>query len=263
MSLKSDFLTELNEEIAHTADFRPAVVTEADIAPLPEPVQFFFRNCGYLDREVVFNGLIEYRNVYLKIWEDSSFAPVQVHHFDSVPVPRRGVFLHNNILGFIPLDANVWFKDGEARTKARIMKIFSPSVPKGREQNESALADLLGDTFLIPGFALQPYIHWIAINSLTARAIIRHAGLEVSAIFRFNQAGECIQFDTEDKSFTLKDTTTTKVRNTMHFDDYREHNGLRVPTALRSYWHLATGDFEYAKGEYAGIRHNVREPVNL
>lgn len=261
MPIKTGFLSDLNAALARHAGTSPPILTEEAIADLPEPVQRYMRQCGFMGRPVCQNALIEYRDIQLKLWEGSNYAPIRALHYTSAPDLRRIVYIENRIFNFIPLDAHASYQAGQMNSYARLAWLFRPTIPTGQEQNESGMADLLSDALLVPGLALSPNIQWMDINEVTARAIFQHAGLEVSGIFRFNPAGECIEFDTEDKSYTMKDTSTVKVRNTMHFEGYREVNGVRQPARLHAFWHLATGDFEYAKGEYAAIRYNVSEGV--
>ncbi len=49
--MKDLYVFEVRKELARYSNRPHEVITEKDIASLPEPVQKYFRHCGYLGKE--------------------------------------------------------------------------------------------------------------------------------------------------------------------------------------------------------------------
>ncbi|MBC7695192.1 MAG: hypothetical protein H7141_07080 [Burkholderiales bacterium] len=72
--------------------------------------------------------------------------------------------------------------------------------------------------------------------------IFTNNGLSITCIVTFNDVGEITQFETKRYMDERNlETWIDKLAN------YKELNGVFVPTAIEAIWRLKTGDFSYAK----------------
>ena len=60
------YLYEVRKELGKYAGNAKDIITEKDIAPLPEPVQKYFRYCGFLGKEKMMNAQVIWEDVFLK-----------------------------------------------------------------------------------------------------------------------------------------------------------------------------------------------------
>jgi hypothetical protein len=123
--------------------------------------------------------------------------------------------------------------------------------------DESSLVTILSETLFVPGYALQPYIKWEPIDSLSARATITHNGISVSGFFYFNPKGELTHFVSYDRNSIGSDGVPIKVPWVASVDCYNySDNGLIFPAYVRATWKYPQGDLEYFKGKVARIEYN-------
>jgi hypothetical protein len=69
----------------------------------------------------------------------------------------------------------------------------------GPEMDRSALLTILAEALLVPGYAIQPYITWTPMDDRSAAATIRHGAVEASGVFHFDEAGDVVRFESEDR----------------------------------------------------------------
>lgn len=257
MSLKQLFIEEVNHEIQKHSSPDIGLLAEADILHLPPPVQKYFRYCGYLARPKIINAQIVWRDVYLKLSLAKKWQGIRCFQFNAVPEPARFAFMTSKIAGLIPFEGRDKFQDGHGNMLIKLFRVFTMGNAKGREMDESALVTVLAEALFVPGYALQPYISWEPIDDLSARATIEDNGIKVSGVFFFNEKGETIRFETEDRSFTEKNRGYKKCKWTAMMENYQAINGILTPTTIRAMWNLPKGDFEYYKGIVDEVRFNI------
>lgn len=257
MSLKEIFTTEVRNEFEKQSLHDPKLVSEKDIRHLPEPVQKYFHYCGFVDKPKIINAQVVWKDVFLKLSLSKKWQSIQCFQFNSVPNPARFAFMKSKLAGLIPFEGRDKYQDGHGNMLIKLFKIFTVGDSKGAEMDRSALVTLLAEALFVPGYALQPYVSWEAINDLSAKAIIEDNGIKVSGIFYFNEKGENVKFETEDRYFAEKNGTYTKHKWTAFLENYKDFNGFMIPTIMRAAWHLPTGDFEYYKGTVNDVLFNI------
>lgn len=255
--MKELYLSEVRKELIKDRNCSKEVITENDIALLPESVQKYFRNCGYLGKEKMINAEITWKDVYFRMSPKKKWIGLKCYQFNSVPEPTRIVYMKSKMLGIIPFEGRDKYQDGHGNMLIKLLKFIEVANAKGKEMDESALVTVLAETFLIPTYALQNYIQWTTIDINTAKATINNNGIEVSGLFYFNENGEFIRFTTDDRYYSEKGTEYTKLKWSAVAGNYIEKHGIRFPASLKVIWHTEQGDYEYFKGSVTDIKFNV------
>jgi hypothetical protein len=97
-------------------------------------------------------------------------------------------------------------------------------------------------------------LKWFPIDAQTAKLTFNYNELSLFFIITFNEIGEITQMETkrymDEKNL---ETWIIKVAN------YKELNGIIVPTSFEVLWRLAKGDFSYAKFNVKKIEYNEPE----
>ncbi len=118
---------------------------------------------------------------------------------------------------------------------------------EGPETDTSMLFRFLSELVWLPtGLLPTRTLRWEPIDDSTARAIITDGDIQVQATFHVNEIGEIDRIVTGDKYRDHKSgfeqaTFTLTCRN------YREFEGVMIPTEVDFVWNLESGDFEYGQ----------------
>jgi len=244
------------QEHAHL--ITPDLITEEDMARLPEPVQRFFRRGGYVGRERMTNAQVVWAHSEIRMAPDRDWMRLETHQFNSVPEPFRIAYMKARIAGIIPFEGRDLYRDGRGHMLGKILNLFKVVDAQDPEIAQSALVTVFAEAFLVPSYALQSYITWEEWGEGWARARIRHKGLEAVGTFFFNEADEMVRFETGDRYYSRPEGGYEKVRFSAFVDGYQDQEGLRIPRGVRAVWHLEGEDYEYWRGSIQEVRFDVR-----
>lgn len=257
ISLKKRFSDETRKQVACCQSDSFVKITETDIRRLPDPVQRYFRHCGYVGRVNMNSAFITWEDVYLKMSPEKEWTKITCSQFNRVSTPARMDYMKSRLMGILPFEGSHMYHDEKGSMKIVLLKLFTVVDGKGMVFDQSELVTILSETLFVPSYALQPYITWTAINDSSAGATLRYDGIEVSGIFFFDAAGFCTRFDTNDRYYDNQDGTYSKIKWSAMVDGYREINGVKYASEMRAVWHTDKGDYEYFKGRIADIRFNL------
>jgi hypothetical protein len=248
--------SEIREErLAHPPN-SAAVLGEAELAGLPDPVRRYLELTGWVGRELPLNADIEWLESAIRLGPDRGWMRLQTNQFNSVPEPMRAAYMRGRMLGILPMEGLDLYRDGRGRMLIRLVRYLTVSHDTGPEMDQSALVTILAEALFVPGYAVQPYITWVPMGARSARATIRHGGTEASGVFHFDADGLFTRFETEDRYYATRGGAR-KVRWSAEVLDHVDRSGVRIVGGLRAVWHLEEGDFEYFRGRIGAIRFNV------
>ncbi|MEW6064785.1 hypothetical protein P378_20485 [Desulforamulus profundi] len=256
--MKDLYISEVRKELTKYSNCSNDIITENDIVPLPEPIQKYFRYCGYLGKEKMNNAEIEWEDVFYKNSPNKKWMSLKCYQFNSVPEPTRIAYMKSRIMGIFPFEGRDKYQNGHGNMLIKFLKLLKVVDAKGKEMDESALVTVLAEALVVPTYAFQHYIKWTAIDSNTAKAVIRYNESEVSGLFYFDDLGEFIRFETDDRYYSERGTEYKKVKWSAVAGNYIEKNRIRFPSYLKAIWHTDEGDFEYFKGNIANIKFNIK-----
>jgi hypothetical protein len=254
--MKSTYEQQVREVVAASPASRD-VITEADIAALPDPVQRFLRTHGYVGRGPFANAEVVWSESQIRMGPDRDWLDLTTHQFNSVPAPVRMAYMRARVFGIIPFEGMDTYVHGAGRMHMVLLKRLTVGDERGPEMNQSAAVTLLAEALLVPGYVLAPYITWEAIDDRSARATIRYQDTEASGVFHFDQADDFVRFTTEDR-FAASDDGPRLVPWSAEVTEYASADGVRFPRAMHGIWHHEDGDFEYFRGRIEAIRYDVR-----
>lgn len=255
--LKKLYLREVRDELNKYSLDKDEVITENDISALPEPVQRYFRYCGFIGQVKMINAEIEWENTYIKRDPEGQWLSIECHQFNSVPEPTRIFYLKSRILGIFPFEARDIYQNGKGNMLIKALKFIKVVDAKGKEMDESSLVTLLSEFLMVPTYALHDYVTWTAVDSNTAKAVIDYNGSKISGFFYFNEKGECIRFESNDRYYTPDGKDPKNYKWSIVIDGYTEQNGTKIPSDFRVIWEMENRDFEYFKGTISDIQFNI------
>ncbi len=141
------------------------------------------------------------------------------------------------------------FLEGIGAGKATLMSVWTLEEEMDRDElNSGALYRYLAEAVWHPTALLpQSGIRWEAVDDIRAIAHLEKFGMAVSLEFRFNDIGEITGIYTQERFGRFGDTYV-KYPWEGHFSDYREFNGIKIPTRGEVGWHLPDGWWLFWKG---------------
>ena len=254
MFLKKIYLSEVEREKLKSPAQVSEPITEKDIAHLPEPVQKYFRVCGYIGKAKMLWTYLDWKNTGIRLGLAKKWINMECRQFNSVTEPSRIVYMKSNLFGIFPFEGRDKFQDGHGNMFIKLLKVFTVADAKGVEMDKSALVTVLAEALIVPTYALQKYITWQPVDEKTARASLSFDGCTVSGIFHFNNAGEFIRFETNDRFYSEKGNEYQNIKWSIKADNYIESGGVKFPSDLKAIWNFDDGDYEYFKGAITNIR---------
>ncbi len=118
---------------------------------------------------------------------------------------------------------------------------------EGPETDASMLFRFLSELVWLPtGLLPTKTLRWEHVDDATARAIITDGDTQVQATFHVNEMGQIDRIITGDKYRDHK-SGFEQATFSMICRNYREIEGVNIPTEVDFVWNLESGDFEYGQ----------------
>lgn len=253
--MKRMYLSEVQTQIDRCS-VNSQVFTEQDLSNLPDPVQKYFKYCGYIGKEKMTNAKIVWNDVIFKISPDKPAAKIKYDQYNFVAQPSRFAYIYSTMFSVIPFEGRDKFLNGQGNMLGRLAKRITLFDAKGNEMNVSAAVTYLAESLIVPSCALQKYISWESIDQNHAKASIEYDGAKAEGIFTFDENGKFTKFETDERYMDTGNGKSEKQKWTVVVDSYIEKNGLKIPSKMKAVWNLPGGDYEYFIGTVTDIIYN-------
>ena len=259
-TLKSLFISEVNQELARHRVVEIRTIREKDIAHLPDPLKKYLEYCGYVNKMDVQNARVMWQDVFLKPDREKDWMKMDCFQFNSVAEPTRIVYMKSTIYGLIPFEGRDKCQQGKGSMLIRLMKYITVANAHGKEMDASALVTVLAESIMIPGYIFRDYITWTSLDASSCQGRLQFNGIDVRGIFYFNKSGEAERFETDDRYYAAKNNQFKKSRWTVTFGAYGEKAGIRIPGSVSACWNQEEGNEPYFKGTVTALEVNVMKP---
>ncbi len=248
------FKADVKRHLAKTSFANNDILSEADIASLPNPVQKYLRYTGALNKPKVKNMKIVFDGEMRDKGKDFfKFNSVQYNFFDD---PARLFFMKAKMYG-ITLPGYHCYQNATATMKIRLLGLFNVVNVKGMEMNKAETVTVFNDMCLMtPASLIDKRIEWTPIDSLSAKAIFTNGVNKISAVLYFNQQGQLINFVSDDR-YAVGDMK--QYRFSTPVKEYIQMNGRNILKYGETIWHYPDGEFVYGKFTLKSIEYNVTE----
>jgi len=227
-------------------------VTRDKIAALPEPVQHYLEYCNVLGKMTV-------RTVHLtqtgSFRRGDKWFPLVAEQFFTANPPA---FLWHGRIQMAPLlrvTGGDSYHDGIGHLSMKLLSLFKVADYRGSELDRSELLRYLLEMSWFPTAWVSDYLTWDELDNHSAKVTIHDHGIEVSGTLHFNDEGQVTRLIAEryygegHGKFTLKQWTP-------RVTEYRELNGVRIPTSFEVLWNLESGEYSYMRAQITGIEYD-------
>ncbi|TGL20086.1 hypothetical protein EHQ46_11900 [Leptospira yanagawae] len=222
------------------------VLSESDIKSLPKPVQRYLQYTGVLGKPQTTNMRILFDELMYKTpnSEPMVSSSEQYNFFND---PSRFFYMKASMMG-VPFRVYHSYANEKASMVVKIVSWIEVVNVDGEELTNTETVTLLNDLCLFaPSALLQNNITWQEEGPLSAKLMYQNGKYKVSAQLMFNEKGELINFISDDRAALQDDGSLRKARWSTPVKEYKEFNGVKVPTYGEAIWNFPEGDFVYGK----------------
>jgi len=245
------------EEFFSKVENKDEIVTKTDISELPQNVQKWLEYSGIIGKEKITSVRLK-QKADMRLEKDKPWMPVQAEQYFTLDEP--GFIWKANIKAapLIHITGRDKYENGKGNMLIKVLSIFTVADSQGKEIDQGTLLRYLAETMWFPTAALNEYLTWEEIDADNAKATMTYGEIMASGIFTFNDRGEVINFEAERygefDGETRLETWSIPVR------DYKEFEGIRIPTKGAVTWKLDTGDFNWFNFEVTEVEYNKPMP---
>jgi len=233
-----------------------ALLGEADLVNLPDPVQRYVRRSGALGQPRIHSFRATWRG-RIRGSATEPWMTFRAEQVNTVDQPQR-FFKMDAVMKGLPVDVLHAFDEGGATMRVRLLSAITMVDAKGPEMTRAETVTLFNDLcVLAPGALISPHITWEPIDARKVRARFRLRANSISAELHFNDHDELVDFASDDRSSGSPDGGTfTRVRWTTPLSNYAEVGPARVATRGETLWHPASGAWTYGEFDLVSLAYN-------
>ena len=229
------------------------IVTKEDIDGLPANVKRWLKYTKVVGKEKIVSVYVK-QKAYMRLEKDKPWMPVEAEQYFTTDEP--GFIWKSNIRAapLFHISGRDKYENGKGNMLIKVLSLFTVADSKGKEIDQSTLLRYLAETMWFPTAALNEYLTWEEMDHYNAKVTMTYDGITASGVFTFNDKGQVVNFEAErygEFNGEIKlETWSIPVR------DYKEFEGIRIPTKGDVTWKLDTGDFNWFNFEVVGIEFN-------
>lgn len=242
---------------AGTRRFRGArIVSEGDLAHLPQPVQKYLRYVGVMGKPAVVNFHAVLDGDFARN-EQAGFMPIRAEQYNFYDRPSRLFIIESSLFG-IPFEGFHRYAGTAATMRVQLARLIPLVHAAGPEMTRSETVTLFNDMCVFaPATLIDPAIRWENVDDRCVRATFTNAGNTIRAVLMFGPDGELRDFLSVDRSQTTDGTVFVRCPWSTPIRNYREFHGFRLASEGDAVWHEPSGDFTYAHFRFRDIRYNI------
>jgi hypothetical protein len=256
IKFKNEYKNEVKIGLAEGQKIPKSMLTEAEIAHLPEPVKKYIRYTGCIDKPIVKNFRVDFSGK-IRNHEKKEWMELTSEQYNFIKTPTRLFYLDGTMKG-LPVAGFHCFKNGVAFMDIRLLSIFQVAYMAGKEAGISETVTFFNDMCaMAPAALIDKRIKWLEVEGNTVKTSFTNNGITISAWLYFNEKGELVNFVSEDRSAANEDGTSTKLRWSTPLRDYKDINGYRLASYAETIYTYPEGDFTYATFTLQNIEYNL------
>lgn len=252
-SLRSQFRRDVRAALTHETS--GPLVTDADLAPLPAPLQAYLRRAGVVGKPRV-------RNVHAEFAADMRGAPdeawmrARADQYEFFRPMQRLYFMKASRRG-VPFDVFHRYAGDDARMTVRVAGLVPVQELAGREMTQSETVTLFNDLcVLAPAALVDAPVAWEQLDDRTVRGTFSNAGHRVSAVLIFDAGGDLADFRSEDR-YKAEGDSMRRLTWTTPLSDYRDFGGVRLAARGEARWTDGARNWAYGRFVLERIAYNV------
>jgi hypothetical protein len=255
-SLRAEYTRDVDGALARIAP-DGGIIADADLAHLPAPVRRYLQVAGAVGRPRVQNFRARMRG-RIRNGPAAPWIPLAAEQYNFVGEPARFFYLNGSMM-MIPVLGYHRYAGASATMTIKAAALFRVAAAAGAEATQSETVTLFNDMCVMaPGTLIDPAITWEAVDARTARATFTNAGFSIRAELAFNEAGELMNFWSDDRYQLAPDGGMRKLRWSTPLKNYRTRKDFHLASAGEGRWFDPAGEYAYIELTIDDVEYNVR-----
>ncbi len=248
--------TELKSFIV-SAPAEKKTVTKDMLLNLPAIVQLWLQKSNVIGQDKIYSVYLRQKGE-MRSTPDGKWMPLTAEQWFTTDNPGFiWVGDAKAALG-IHIKARDKYENGTGHMLIKLLSLFTIADVKSKEIDQGTMLRYLSETFWFPSAALNNYIQWKEVDSLTVRAIMTYGGISDSALIKFEANGDLVSFEARRFYDRKEGATLEDWFIQVEPDGYSEFAGIRIPAKSTVTWKLKEGNFTWLKVEITGIEYNKK-----
>ena len=257
-SLRAAYDRDVHEALG-AARGREAVVTEADLAPLPAPVQRYLRVAGVVGQPRVRTMQLRMHG-RIRSGPAAGWMPLDVHQVTTFDPPAR-YFYFDATMARLPVPGYHRFAGGEATMLVKMLGAVPVAHDSGPSVTKSETVTFLNDLALLaPSALLLPNIRWEPVDDRQARAVFTLGAHTIAATLVFDAEGHLRDFWSDDRGKAEPGGTAHGLRWSTPVRTFRRFGAVTLMAEAEALWHEPAGPYAYLELTLDDVVYNSSVP---
>jgi hypothetical protein len=243
----SSLHAQYDRDVAHGLADRgaPPIVTDQDLAPLPDLVRRYLRLTGAVGRPKIANVRVRMHG-RIRGTPDAPWMPFSAEQHNFYPRPER-LFYMTATRSALPIQGYHRYVGASATMRIRVAGMLPVVDLGGDEMTKTETVTLFNDMCVMaPATLIDPAITWSPIDAATVQATFTNAGHTIHAFLAFDADGRLLNFWSDDRRRASEDGKTLEAaRWSTPIAEYRRFEGGWLPAIGSARWSGSFGDFAY------------------
>ncbi len=230
-------------------------VSDSAIALMPPVVQKWLKRSGVIGKETI-QTVHLYQTGQMRTKPDAKWMPFEAEQWFRVQDPGFIWKAKVNAPAGLKMIARDQYKDGKGHMLIKLASLISVADVKNKETDQGSLLRYLAEISWFPSAALENYILWEELDSLTAKATMTWGDITAWGIYRFMADGDITSFEAKRYYDRKEGATLEDWFIQVDPEGYREFEGIRIPAKSTVTWKLKEGDLQWLELEITEVRYN-------
>jgi hypothetical protein len=248
-NLNSKVKKDVKRLFSNSKDNSSKTFSYSQLKELPVPVQRYFRY-ALTEGQAYINFVRLKHDGQFKTAPGKKWVDIEGEQYFTAETP--GFLWKGKTSLFTARDMYI---EGKGRLAVSLFSLFKVVDERGSHVDQAELLRWLGESVWFPTNLLpSENLHWSPINSEKAKVTFKFNEISVYYIVHFNEKGQITKLETERyKEKGRKEKWVGVV------SDYREMNGMTIPTSIEAKWELDEGTYSYARFYIQKIEYDIPE----
>jgi hypothetical protein len=257
MTLLKTYKRAVLEALERTGRQKAKILDNEDIRHLPSVVQKYLSYTGAIGKEKVLNFRAEFKGG-IRSKSTEEFMPLKSVQYNFTDRPSRFFYIVAKKKG-IPAKGIHMYKDQTAIMLMKILGLFTVVDAKGKEMDQGETVTLFNDMcFMAPAALIDRNIAWKEIDDKTVEAKFTNGNITISATLYFNEAGELVNFISNDRFETTDGKTYNNYPWLTPVTGYVNINGYNLPSGAKLIYKHPDEDLCYGEFNLVSIEYNCK-----
>ena len=229
------------------------ILSAEDIEHLPIIVQNYLKYVGAIGKPKIHNVYIVSEGQMRA--KGKAYFPFTSEQYNFFKEPTRLFFMNAKIKGLV-IPGYHKYSNRKAKMDIRLFGLIKIVNPKPGVLDKAETVTFFNDMCLLaPAALIDSRIQWEEVDAFTIKAIFTNDPITVSAILYFNDEGQLINFESEDR---LDVNEMKQYKFSTPVSTYKNFDGYQLISCGDMIWHHPDGAFKYGQIRIKHVVYNVK-----